>query len=764
MSRTGALERLTAHPTTFAMLPLLHAVWSDGSLDDDEIETLCTSLRLLVGEGADCHEELGTWLDPTDPPSADEIARLGAVLRIRVNDKIRTLTPVDVGLHLMADQTDSSFRKGLHAADRTLGPFSTAATAVWDRTEERSTLAPLPEPGEAGFDAIGIRRLVAGPYTDIKERVYEILCRPDFRPVPIDDVRLARARVTEWTAVLADEGIGGLGLPVEYGGSGDPAGFIAAFQAIGHHDPSLLTKFGVQFGLYAGAILRLGEVSHHRAWLPSAIAFQIPGCFALSETGHGSNVMDLGTIARYLPESEEFELVTPTRLDRKDYIGNAAVDGRMAVVFAQLRVGDLDHGVHAFVVPIRTADGESSDGVDIEDDGLKAGLNGVDNGRIGFDRVRVPRDALLSRFASVDPDGVYRSSISSPARRFFTTLGTLVGGRVSVATAATSVAETCLAIAVRYAVRRRQFGIDASDEIKLIDYRSHQRRLLPRVAATYAYHFASAELAAEYVEIETRPGDDGRDRREFEGRAAGLKAFASWHALETAQECREACGGQGYLAINRIGVLRADVDVFTTYEGDNTVLAQLLAKALLTEYRSSFDDLTPLRMVRYLGRRVSTYLTDTVPLLGAVSDGVDQLPTLTGLLDRRSDHVLETLANRVNHRIGRGVGASEAFLDVQPHAIAAARAHVERLVFAGIVRHAEPIDDPAFTSIAALAGLWWVERDLGWFLEHGHLTPSGAAAVRAGITRLCSELAPDARHLVDAFGIPDEVLAAPIAL
>jgi len=52
------------------------------------------------------------------------------------------------------------------------------------------------------------------------------------------------------------------------------------------------------------------------------------------------------------------------------------------------------------------------------------GRAGVDNGQLWFDRVRVPRDALLDAFASVGADGAYSSAIPSVSQRF----GTMVGG------------------------------------------------------------------------------------------------------------------------------------------------------------------------------------------------------------------------------------------------------------------------------------------------------------------------------------------------
>src|SRR5213075_2342717 len=149
---------------------------------------------------------------------------------------------------------------------------------------------------------------------------------------------------------------------------------------------------------------------------------------------------------------------------------NAARHGRLAVVFAQLTSGGEERGVHAFLVPISDDDGSPCPGVSIEDCGHKAGLNGVDNGRLAFHRVRVPRASLLDKYGSVATDGTYTSPIDSESRRFFTMLGTLVQGRISISGAAVSAAKTALTIAVRYGIVRRQFKApDSEREVRLLD-------------------------------------------------------------------------------------------------------------------------------------------------------------------------------------------------------------------------------------------------------------------------------------------------------
>src|SRR5699024_9219310 len=124
--------------------------------------------------------------------------------------------------------------------------------------------------------------------------------------------------------------------------------------------------------------------------------------------------------------------------------------------------------------PIRDAEGRPRPGVRIEDCGHKMGLNGVDNGRLYFDNVRIPRDNLLDRYASVSPEGDYDSPITGDDKRFFTMLGTLVGGRISVAAASVTAARKALAIAIRYGALRRQFGSGDGTETRILDYRTHQ--------------------------------------------------------------------------------------------------------------------------------------------------------------------------------------------------------------------------------------------------------------------------------------------------
>ncbi|MFJ9883011.1 acyl-CoA dehydrogenase [[Kitasatospora] papulosa] len=589
-----------------------------------------------------------------------------------------------------------------------------------------------------------------------------------------------RERVRELVVEMAATGQTGMGFPAKYGGGGDVGASIAAFETLAFGDLSVLVKVGVQFGLFGGAILHLGTGRHHDAYLPDLITGKLMGCFAMTETGHGSNVQALGTLATYDAATQEFVITTDGDQARKDYIGNAARHAELAVVFAQLEVGGESKGVHAFVVPVRTG-GEVVPGVRIEDDGRKMGLNGVDNGRIRFDGVRVPREALLNRFADVTPDGVYESPIENPDRRFFTMLGTLVQGRVSVGGAGVNAAKVALTIATKYAVRRRQFDADPdTEEQLLLDYGLHQRRLLPLLARTYALHFAQDVVRTHLHEVFSGIKDDAYERRQLESRAAGTKALGTWHATRVVQECREACGGAGYLAVNRFAALKSDSDIFTTFEGDNHVLLQLVAKGLLTHYASEFEDLDQLGMVRHVtGLAVETVIekTSAHKLLERVRDllpGGDEWDQEAGLRDSeyqlamlryREEHMLAGVARRLKRGIDQKRDPGSVFSQVQDHVIAVAHAHVERLVLEAFVDklRAQPEggNKVALGLLCDLFALSTIEADRAWFMEHGRLTVQRSKAISREVNDLCRKVRPLAVDLVDAWGIPPEMLRAP---
>jgi acyl-CoA oxidase len=624
----------------------------------------------------------------------------------------------------------------------------------------------------ASVDPKAIQEVLDGRWAHVRKDARENLDDPDFLPVYGESVQEARERVSRAAKKLADSGRVGLGFPKEYGGHDDSGGSVTSIEMVAFGDLSLMVKAGVQWGLFGGALQLLGTKRQHDKYLRDTMSFDLPGCFAMTETGHGSDVQQLRTTCTYDPATETFDLHTPHQAARKDYIGNAAKDGRMAVVFAQLITGGKNHGVHAWLVPIRNDDGTPCTGVTIEDDGAKAGLNGVDNGRLTFDHVTVPRDMLLDRYGQVAADGTYTSSIENETRRFFTMLGTLVRGRVSVGGSSSSATKLALDIAVRYGNVRRQFAAPGDDrEIVINDYLVHQRKLLPALATTYGLHFAQGELVETMHDVQSATDIDEEAQRELESRAAGLKVAQTWHATKTIQMCREACGGAGYLQENRLPHLKADTDVFTTFEGDNTVLLQLVAKGLLTGYRDSFGSLDGWGRVGFIADMVrETVLERTAAraliarLIDAVPGRDDEVPMLDRgwqlkMFEFREKHSLEGAIRRLRkNSTTDGMAPFDMFNDVQDHVLKTAQTHIERVVLeafvAGVDRTADADAKALLDRLCDLYALSAIEADKAWFLEHGQLTPARAKLLTSTVNQLHKDLRPHMTTLVDAFAIP----------
>jgi acyl-CoA oxidase len=629
-------------------------------------------------------------------------------------------------------------------------------------------------------DAGALQRTLDGEHAQVRDRVREVLRRAEFAPVSGLRREEHRAHALALAKELAREGSALLGFPPQYGGADDAGGSIAAFETIAYGDLSTWVKCGVHFGLVRGAVLYLGTHEHHERYLPGIATLELPGCIVMTEIGHGSNVQGLRTTATYDPDTQEFVIHTPDDDARKDFIGNSARDGRIGIVFARLIVADTDHGIHALIVTLRDEHSRVTDGITIEDCGDKLGLNGVDNGTISFDQLRVPREALLDRYAQVSPEGVYTSPIENANQRFFTMIGILIVGRVSIAGAALSASKSSLAIAVRHALRRRQFGPPGGEEELLLDYPTHQRRLVPALAATYALHFAQERLVAEFHRAFTEAEYPDDARRQFETAVAGLKALATWHATATIQTCRECCGGAGYMSANRFAALKADTEPFTTFEGDNTVLLQLVAKSLLTGYKDQFGELDPFGMVAFVAGQFYETLLERTAVRALMGRVVDEISSVrddgTGALDRedqlellrwREQHLTRSLAQRMKRGVDAGADPYSVFKSCQDHAVTMARAHVERVVLEGFDAAVARCDDDGCADVLRrlcdLYALSTIERDRGWFLEHGRLSAPRSKAVTRSVSRLCAELRDVADVLVDAFGIPDAVLAAPIA-
>ena len=746
-------------PRVIQYIPFFYVIWSDDLLSTSEINVVKTAIQedgLL-----DKNEKslLFEWLDTNHPPSNNEIKSwkqtitTSKVKLIESNTYPLTSFSQRLASYYYLEQTSN---KQLEHIELNLGIQPNHYHHLFDVEIVHETTSNYYNAKELDF-------ILKGQYSEIVSQFHAILKDPIFKWDVQRKKEDFRKKVLKQVEFLAQKNYGAMAYPSAYGGTDNMPGYAFIFENILFIDGSLAIKFGVQFGLFGGSIQKLGTQQHHDTYLGKAGEAKLLGCFAMTETGHGSNVRGIKTTATYDKNTDSIVIHTPGENDNKEYIGNA-LDSKMASVFAQLIVNGKNEGVHAILVPVRDKNHELLPGIKIEDNGYKLGLNGVDNGKIWFNQVRVPRENLLNKYGSITKEGNYHSDIKNVNKRFFTMLGTLVGGRICVARAGLGGAKMALTIAVKHALKRRQFNDNIKiQEDLLMDYPTHQLRLTPAIAKAYVYDVTLQHIMKMYSD------DSKPDKRKIETQVAGLKSVITWYANETIQECREACGGKGYLIENRIADLKGDVDIFTTFEGDNNVLLQLAAKGVLSDFKAEFNSAGFSSVLKLLSSQINDKLTTINPLYSNKVDA-DHLynPKFhKHAFDYRTRRLTYTLAMRIRDYIKKGVPSYQAFLKVQTHLLALGKAYSCELAYHTFYEFTEGISDEKnkllFQKLGALYALHEIRSDAAWFLEQGYIGSTKSKAIRQRVERLCTELRPHIEVLVDGFGIPEHLITAPIA-
>lgn len=753
------------NPKLYIFLPLYYTLWADLAISADELSVMEELIKKQDWLNSEEKEFLLNSLHSDKAPSPAQLKAWKRAIKEVKGEGHQSLT--NLGLALVKHQANGQAKEingtiiqSIKEAEANLGLVINEAGYLFD--EEHDTITTSHE-ANSKFEVAQMQKILDGNQAELIQKVKLIISRPEFAYQDHESIRKQRELVLEWCKLLAKEGMGSWAFPKEFGGKGDMEGYFTIMETLSYHDLSLVIKFGVQFGLWGMSVYFLGTEKHHKKYLKDIGTLELPGCFAMTETNHGSNVRGLETTATFNHEDKTFTINTPHKLARKEYIGNAALHGQMATVFAKLVIDGEDFGVNAFIVPLREKNGKLWKGVSIEDCGRKMGLNGVDNGLISFDQVVIPKEDMLDKFANVSDKGEFESSISSDNRRFFTMLGTLVGGRIGIPRSGLSAAKSGLTIAIRYANQRRQFGPEGGAEVPILNYRMHQRRLMPLLAKSYALHFALQYVTQRFL------NRSEEEAKEIEALAAGMKAYGTWFTTAALQECREACGGKAYLSENRIDDLKNDSEIYTTFEGDNTVLMQLVAKSRLTEFKEEFSEMNLFTVFNYVASQAKTSITEKNPIIVRSTDEKHLLDPEFHLnaFTYREREIVASAAKRLKRHIDDGMDSFDASNVAQHHLVNVGKAYIERIVLEQFQLQIKNTTDEnskkALTQLCQLYALHTIEQNRGWYLEQGYMEGVKTKTIRKMVNQLCWDIRQEAIALTDAFAIPDSCLAAPIA-
>ena len=448
-------------------------------------------------------------------------------------------------------------------------------------------------------------------------------------------------------------------------------------------------------------------------------------------------------------------LHSPTVTATKWWIGGAADMATHAAVYARLITADgRDRGVRCFVVPIRDqTTGAVKPGVALGDMGEKMGRNGLDNGWLRFEHCALPYSALLTRWGGLDAGGVWAEQLQASGRAAYTAL---IQTRVELLGQCSDVLKQAVTIAVRYAAVRRQGWLASrgGEEVQLLDYETHQRRLFPIIGSAVAIQCTAKEVQSAVQRAVAGLGSSASSLslESVHATTAGLKAFASWYVNDAIEVCRQSLGGAGYSVYALLPAVRNDWAVMCTWEGDNTVLALQCAKHILarcqarqaTAAAAGADD------------DAFAYLTaDAAPLPSPVSAATLSSPTfLLSLYRLRVLHCLRELF---------ALSASPAVL-LSAHATACidlARHHCDLYqlrCFVSAVAAAPPALSAVLTALCLLCALSSIAASPAGFLTASLLSPAELRLLPPLLSTLLALVRRDAVGLTDAFALPDFVL------
>ena len=525
-------------------------------------------------------------------------------------------------------------------------------------------------------------------------------------------------------------------------------------DAVGGENPLALNS-----DMFIPAISGQGTDRQMEKWLPLASQFKIIGCYAQTEMGHGTYVRGLETTATYLPETQEFDIHSPTLTSIKWWPGTMGVNATHGIVVARLITKGVDRGIHNFIVQLRSLkDHRAMKGVVIGDIGPKFGYQEMDNGFLKFDHVRIPRENMLMRYAQVEPDGTYVRPKSDKL-----SYGTMVFIRSALARFSFTALARAVTIAIRYSVVRRQTqNKPGQPETQLLDYTNQQYKLIPLLASAYAFYFISQYILNLYGEVQSQLVSENIDLLpELHASSSGVKAITTTIASNGIEVCRVACGGHGYSLSSGFPYIYGSFTPATTYEGDNTVLLLQTARYLI-KIRKEVNEIPnykPPENVSYLSEKNEMF---SRPQFLDFLSTHDQL-YLYRMMVRAS---VERAVTRVREGEERGLDYFDAWNASAIQLIQCAEAHTYYVIVKSFIETLEKPDVKDLSSanqrilkcLSDIFSLHFMMEKSGAFIESGVIYGSDLEDIRRVFVSRLQEVRPEAVSLVDAFDFSDFVL------
>ena len=590
------------------------------------------------------------------------------------------------------------------------------------------------------FDAAEFQRIIDHDNHDTRRAMRELSKDPIFIPRYNVSLRYQREVALEQLKKIADQGL----VSVKDFGT-NPHNIFTMHELIGSINNSLSTKFTVQFNLFGGTVYALGT-ERHQYMLDKIDNLSAVGCFGLTEVGYGNNAVEMETTATWDPETKEWIINTPTTLSYKYWITNGAMHAHYCVVFAQTYINGNNEGIHAFLTRIRNDDLTTYDGVYIEDMGFKLECNGVDNAKLGFNNVRIPRENILNHYADMSEDGTYSSEIVKKRDRFLAVADRLLSGRICIASMTIGGMKKSMLATYRYATQRLCVGPKGKSDTPIADYQLFQNNVLPYLARLSVLMIGNNHVKDMYAAMTEET------RMEVVRMCCGIKALVTWTSERAANIARERLGGAGYLMVNALPNAIGSAHAGITAEGDNAVLMQKIAKEILSGMQSG----------NYTQPSLSMCPARELPNRTDISNFDTQLEFLRA----REVTLVNELTNNMTEKFGSGKPLFDIWMKEESDTIQhLSAAYCERVCFEAMQKTIQSSNTckNIFTQMASLYALFIFKTHIGFFVTRGLMGMETAKLVEVEHNNAVKALSPSALKIVESFGLPETAVHTPIA-
>mmetsp|Transcript_120869 Transcript_120869/g.277150 ORF Transcript_120869/g.277150 Transcript_120869/m.277150 type:complete len:670 (-) Transcript_120869:105-2114(-) len=524
---------------------------------------------------------------------------------------------------------------------------------------------------------------------------------------------------------------------------------------------------GIHFTMFLTFIKTNASEEQQKMWLERAQEGRFFGAYAQTELGHGSNVRGLETVATFDRETDEFVIHSPTLTSLKWWPTGmyACTHG---VVMAQLVIDGKSYGFHGFMVQFRDDHGNLMPGVEVGEMGPKINPDNTNIGYARFSHVRVPRFNMFAKFQQVTRDGKY---VAPPPKLEKFRYISMMQIRMMLVGSSFRALSHAATIAVRYSCVRKQGFKDTSSspgvvtaavaENAVIDYRVQQYRTFRALATAYCFYFNAMYMNRYLSRIQSAVSngtDQERDSAaaempELHATLSGLKVWSTLYAHESIEDCRKACGGQGYLRSSGVCALTTDFTEPATVEGEQVILSLQTARFLIKAAAEAEAGRPVVGSVEYL---------NVAPMTAVEArNWQGQTQLLLDLFRDRAARFARKLSASFNKERSQGKSFDIALNAVAILAYKAAECHSLYAMVSNNHRALMELVEPGNERKAAerlldLLMLIRLREQAGDWL--GVLTEPALDSANDRINELLGEIRPDCVGLVDAFGWSDSEL------